>query len=141
MRVVVIGTGYVGLVSGACFADIGHNVTCVDKNPAVLERLGRGEIPIYEPGLDAVVARGVEAGRLNFAATPDVAIQQADVVFIAVGTPPDDQGDANLSYVFGAAKEIAPAMAGVHRRRYEIDGTRWHRSRRGKNHQGGCAGG
>lgn len=112
MRVVVIGTGYVGLVSGACFADIGHNVTCVDKNPAVLERLGRGEIPIYEPGLDAVVARGVEAGRLNFAATPDVAIQQADVVFIAVGTPPDDQGDANLSYVFGAAKEIAPAMEG-----------------------------
>jgi UDPglucose 6-dehydrogenase len=112
MRVVVIGTGYVGLVSGACFADIGHDVTCVDKNPAVLERLGRGEMPIYEPGLDAVVARGVEAGRLKFAATPDAAVQKADVVFIAVGTPPDDQGDANLSYVFGAAKEIALALAG-----------------------------
>ena len=112
MRIVVIGTGYVGLVSGACFADIGHDVTCVDKNPAVLERLGRGEIPIYEPGLDAVVARGVETGRLNFAATPDAAVQQADVVFIAVGTPPDDQGDANLSYVFDAAREIAPALAG-----------------------------
>ena len=112
MRIVVIGTGYVGLVSGACFADIGHDVTCVDKNPAVLERLGRGEIPIYEPGLDAVVARGVDARRLNFAASPDAAVRHADVVFIAVGTPPDDQGDADLSYVFAAAKEIAPAISG-----------------------------
>ena len=111
MRIVVIGTGYVGLVSGACFAEIGHSVTCVDKNPDVLERLGRGEIPIYEPGLDAVVARGVDAGRLDFSASPNAAVRHADVVFIAVGTPPDDQGDADLSYVFSAAKEIAPAIS------------------------------
>ena len=111
MRIVVIGSGYVGLVSGACFADIGHDVTCVDKNAAVLERLGRGEIPIYEPGLDAVVARGVDARRLNFAASPDAVVPDADVVFIAVGTPTDDQGDADLSYVFSAAKEVAPVIS------------------------------
>ncbi|MCX8231625.1 MAG: NAD-binding protein, partial [Alphaproteobacteria bacterium] len=111
MRIVVIGTGYVGLVSGACFADIGHDVTCVDKNPAVLERLGRGEIPIYEPGLGAVVARGVDAERLDFAASPNAAMLHADLVFIAVGTPSDGQGDADLSYVFAAAREIAPEIA------------------------------
>jgi UDPglucose 6-dehydrogenase len=112
MKVVVIGTGYVGLVSGACFADIGHDVTCVDKNPIVLDRLNRGEIPIYEPGLDAVVARGVAVGRLNFAESPVDAAADADVVFLAVGTPPDAQGNADLSFVFAAARELAPCLAG-----------------------------
>ena len=112
MKIVVIGTGYVGLVSGACFADIGHEVTCVDKNPEVLKRLQRGEIPIYEPGLDAVVARGVDAGRLRFAESSLEAVPNADVVFIAVGTPPDDNGDADLSYVFSAVRELAPSLSG-----------------------------
>jgi len=112
MKIVVIGTGYVGLVSGACFADIGHNVTCVDKNPKVLDRLNRGEIPIYEPGLDAVVARGVAAGRLRFAESPIEAAADADVIFLAVGTPPDAQGNADLSYVHAAARELAPSLAG-----------------------------
>lgn len=112
MKIVVIGTGYVGLVSGACFADIGHEVTCVDKNPEVLKRLRRGEIPIYEPGLDAVVARGVDAGRLRFAESPLEAVPNADVVFIAVGTPPDEHGDADLSYVFSAVRELAPSLSG-----------------------------
>ena len=138
MKIVVIGTGYVGLVSGACFAEIGHSVTCVDKNPAVLERLGRGEIPIYEPGLDAVVARGVDAGRLNFSASPDVAVQHADVVFIAVGTPPDDKGDADLSYVFSAAKEVAPAISNYTVVATKIYGTGWYGSRCGKDHQRNC---
>jgi UDPglucose 6-dehydrogenase len=112
MKIVVIGTGYVGLVSGACFADIGNDVTCVDKNPTIVERLGRGDIPIYEPGLGDVVARNVANGRLTFAGTAAQAVSNADVVFIAVGTPPKDNGDADLSYVQAAAAEFAPYLAG-----------------------------
>ncbi|HIG22231.1 UDP-glucose/GDP-mannose dehydrogenase family protein [Henriciella sp.] len=113
MRVAMIGTGYVGLVSGACFADFGHVVTCVDKDAGKIERLNKGEIPIFEPGLDALVAQNVEAGRLAFTTEAKDAIASADAVFIAVGTPSRrGDGHADLSYVYAAAKEIAELMDG-----------------------------
>ncbi len=110
MKVVMIGTGYVGLVSGSCFAKIGAQVTCVDKVAAKIEALKAGQIPIYEPGLDAVVAEGVKAGRLTFTTDLKSAVAGADLVFIAVGTPSADDGSADLSYVFAAAAEIADAL-------------------------------
>ena len=113
MRIVMMGTGYVGLVSGACFADFGHRVTCIDKDAGKIDRLNRGDIPIYEPGLDRLVADNTSAGRLFF--TPDAgqAVREADAVFIAVGTP-SRRGDgyADLSYVHAAAEEIATLMEG-----------------------------
>ncbi|GLS02079.1 UDP-glucose 6-dehydrogenase [Brevundimonas denitrificans] len=113
MRVAMIGTGYVGLVSGACFADFGHDVTCVDKDPSKIERLERGEIPIFEPGLDDLVAANVRGGRLSFALDGAEAIRAADAVFIAVGTPSRrGDGHADLSYVHAAAEEIAGLIEG-----------------------------
>lgn len=113
MRVTMIGTGYVGLVSGACFADFGHDVVCVDKDPSKIERLERGEIPIFEPGLDDLVATNVRAGRLSFALDGSEAIRQADAVFIAVGTPSRrGDGHADLSFVYAAAEEIADLIEG-----------------------------
>ncbi|WP_396594073.1 UDP-glucose dehydrogenase family protein [Brevundimonas sp. R86498] len=108
MRVTMIGTGYVGLVSGACFADFGHTVVCVDKDPSKIERLNRGEIPIFEPGLEQLVADNVKAGRLSFAVDGSEAIRNAEIIFIAVGTPTRrGDGHADLSYVYAAAEEIA----------------------------------
>ncbi len=108
MRVVMIGTGYVGLVSGACFADFGHHVTCVDKDASKIERLENGIMPIYEPGLDTLVETNVRAGRLDFTMDPKAAISEADIVFIAVGTPTRrGDGHADLQYVYAAAEEIA----------------------------------
>jgi UDPglucose 6-dehydrogenase len=113
MRVAMIGTGYVGLVSGACFADFGHDVVCVDKDPSKIERLERGEIPIFEPGLDDLVAANVRGGRLSFALDGAEAIRAADAVFIAVGTPSRrGDGHADLSYVHAAAEEIAGLIEG-----------------------------
>lgn len=113
MHVAMIGTGYVGLVSGACFADFGHVVTCVDKDASKIERLKKGEIPIYEPGLEALVEQNVAAGRLKFTTEAKDAIAEADAVFIAVGTPSRrGDGHADLSYVYGAAEEIAELMDG-----------------------------
>src|SRR5690348_12139645 len=113
MRVAMIGTGYVGLVSGACFADFGHEVCCIDKDAAKIERLKAGKMPIYEPGLDVLVARNVAAGRLTFATDYGDAVHEADAVFIAVGTPSRrGDGHADLSYVYGAAEEIAPLLDG-----------------------------
>src|SRR5436305_3125716 len=113
MRIAMIGTGYVGLVSGACFADYGHQVTCVDKGGDKVEGLRRGEIPIFEPGLDALVASNVKAGRLDFATDLAAPVAAADAVFIAVGTPSRrGDGHADLSYVHTAAKEIAAALDG-----------------------------
>jgi UDPglucose 6-dehydrogenase len=113
MHVAMIGTGYVGLVSGACFADFGHIVTCIDKDAAKIERLKSGGIPIFEPGLDDLVARNVEAGRLFFATDAAEAVKGADAVFIAVGTP-SRRGDgyADLSYVHAAAEEVAGLIDG-----------------------------
>ena len=113
MRVAMIGTGYVGLVSGACFADFGHVVTCVDKDASKIERLEQGVMPIYEPGLETLVAKNVEEGRLFFAIDGAEAIRQADAVFIAVGTPSRrGDGHADLTYVYEAAKEIADLIDG-----------------------------
>ncbi|HTK35971.1 MAG TPA: UDP-glucose/GDP-mannose dehydrogenase family protein [Caulobacteraceae bacterium] len=113
MRVAVIGTGYVGLVSGACFADFGHEVTCVDRDVAKVEMLKAGKIPIFEPGLDQLVASNVRQGRLFFTNDPAQAVREADAVFIAVGTP-SRRGDgyADLSYVYAVANEIADLIEG-----------------------------
>lgn len=113
MRVAMIGTGYVGLVSGACFADFGHEVTCIDKDEAKIAALKSGEIPIFEPGLDVLVESNVKGGRLFFATDPKQAISQAEIVFIAVGTPARrGDGHADLSYVYAAAEEIAGMIDG-----------------------------
>ncbi|WHA43028.1 UDP-glucose dehydrogenase family protein [Agrobacterium larrymoorei] len=113
MRIVMIGSGYVGLVSGACFADFGHDVICVDKMPEKIEALKNGQIPIFEPGLDAIVASNAKAGRLSFTTELKSAVADADVVFIAVGTPSRrGDGHADLGYVYAAAREIAAAITG-----------------------------
>jgi UDPglucose 6-dehydrogenase len=113
MRIAMIGTGYVGLVSGACFSEFGAQVTCVDKDADKIARLVKGEIPIYEPGLDHLVATNAAAGRLGFTTDLDAALDGADAVFIAVGTPSRrGDGHADLSYVFTAADEIGRALAG-----------------------------
>ncbi len=108
MKIVMIGTGYVGLVSGACFSDFGHDVVCVDKNEQKIELLKSGGIPIYEPGLDDLVARNVRMGRLHFTTEIADAVANADAVFIAVGTPTRrGDGHADLTYVYAAAEEVA----------------------------------
>ncbi|MEE1206917.1 MAG: UDP-glucose/GDP-mannose dehydrogenase family protein [Muribaculaceae bacterium] len=104
MKIAIVGTGYVGLVSGACFAEVGADVTCVDIDKAKIERLHRGEIPIYEPGLDDLVRRNVQAGRLHFVTDLAGIINDVEAVFCAVGTPPDEDGSADLSYVVDVAR-------------------------------------
>lgn len=113
MRITMIGTGYVGLVSGACFADFGHTVTCVDKDALKIERLNKGDMPIFEPGLERLVSSNVAEGRLFFTTEPQEAIANADAVFIAVGTPSRrGDGHADLQYVYAVAEEIAEHMTG-----------------------------
>ena len=113
MRIAIIGTGYVGLVSGACFSDFGHDVVCVDKDQDKIGALDRGVMPIFEPGLDQLVARNVSDGRLRFTTDLGAAVAGADAVFIAVGTPSRrGDGHADLSYVHGAAREIAATLTG-----------------------------
>src|ERR687891_2517473 len=113
MRVAMIGTGYVGLVSGACFADFGHHVVCVDKDQGKIAALERGEMPIYEPGLDDLVAANVKAKRLSFTTELKNPVAEAEAVFIAVGTPSRrGDGHADLTYVYAAAREIAAALDG-----------------------------
>jgi UDPglucose 6-dehydrogenase len=113
MKITMIGSGYVGLVSGACFADFGHQVVCVDLNKDKVASLLKGEIPIFEPGLDRLVADNVEAGRLSFTTDLAPAVAGADVVFIAVGTPSRrGDGHADLSYVYAAARSVAAAVDG-----------------------------
>lgn len=113
MRIVMIGSGYVGLVSGACLADFGHDVMCVDKSVEKIEALERGEVPIFEPGLDAIIEHNRAAGRMSFSLDLAGPVADADVVFIAVGTPSRrGDGHADLSYVYAAAREIAAAVKG-----------------------------
>ncbi|MEM1233822.1 MAG: UDP-glucose/GDP-mannose dehydrogenase family protein [Pseudomonadota bacterium] len=113
MRIAMIGTGYVGLVSGVCFSDFGHEVVCVDKAAAKIDMLESGQVPIYEPGLDQLMAKNVAAGRLTFTTDLQAAVAGAEAVFIAVGTPTRrGDGHADLTYVMAAAKEIAHAMNG-----------------------------
>ena len=113
MNICMIGAGYVGLVSAACFSDFGWNVTCVEKDSGKIAQLGRGEIPIYEPGLDDLVEKNVRAGRLRFTGELAAAVREADLIFLAVGTPMRrGDGYADLSYVYQAVEEIAPHLTG-----------------------------
>src|SRR6202790_897919 len=113
MRIAMIGTGYVGLVSGACFADFGHRVTCIDKDAQKIAALAQGDMPIYEPDLDRLVAENMSGGRLNFTTDHAGPVAAADAVFIAVGTPSRrGDGHADLTYVYAAAREIAASLAG-----------------------------
>ena len=108
MKIAMIGTGYVGLVSGVCFSDFGHDVVCVDKDAAKVEKLNHGEVPIYEPGLDVLMQKNVEAGRLSFTQDLPQALDGAEAVFIAGGTPTRrGDGHADLTYVMAAAQEVA----------------------------------
>ena len=115
MNIAIVGTGYVGLVSGACFAEMGIDVTCVDINPEKIKCLLNGEIPIYEPGLDDLVKRNVEAGRLHFTTDLTTCLDNVEVVFSAVGTPPDEDGSADLQYVLEVARTF-----GQHIKKYAI---------------------
>jgi UDPglucose 6-dehydrogenase len=115
MNLTVVGTGYVGLVTGTCFAEMGHSVTCVDVDSRKVENLKKGVLPIYEPGLDAMVERNAREGRLSFTTSLPDAMQSSDVFFIAVGTPPGEDGSADLQYVLAVAREI-----GAHMDRYAV---------------------
>ncbi|HEU4594749.1 MAG TPA: UDP-glucose/GDP-mannose dehydrogenase family protein [Pyrinomonadaceae bacterium] len=112
MHIAVIGTGYVGLVTGACFAEFGVNVTCVDVDAEKIQKLSEGHIPIYEPGLDQIVSKNTQAGRLHFTTDIRTAVEQALVIFLAVGTPPKEDGSADLRFIDEAARSIAEHMNG-----------------------------
>lgn len=112
MNITVVGTGYVGLVAGACFADSGNDVICVDINEDKVEALRRGEIPIYEPGLEPIVERNIKSGRLSFTTSLQEGVEKSEVIFIAVGTPQDEDGSADLQYVLGVADGIGQFMNG-----------------------------
>ncbi|HTC28890.1 2-dehydropantoate 2-reductase N-terminal domain-containing protein, partial [Dyella sp.] len=115
MKVTIFGTGYVGLVTGACLAEMGNHVVCVDIDESKVERLKRGEIPIFEPGLEPIVRRNYANGQLEFTTEASAAVAHAQIIFIAVGTPPDEDGSADLKYVLGVAKSI-----GCHLDRYTV---------------------
>ncbi len=110
MNLAIIGTGYVGLVTGTCFAEMGNNVICIDNDPLKIQKLKNGQIPIYEPGLEEMVKRNAEEGRLSFSMDLEAAVQQSLMLFIAVGTPPDEDGSADLKYVLQVAHDIASYM-------------------------------
>jgi UDPglucose 6-dehydrogenase len=110
MKISIFGTGYVGLVSGACLAEVGHEVVCVDIDPIKIDNLSKGILPIWEPGLDEIVQRNVKEGRLNFSTDPYLAVQHGKVLFIAVGTPPEEDGSADVQYVLAVAESIATHM-------------------------------
>jgi UDPglucose 6-dehydrogenase len=110
MKLTIIGTGYVGLVTGTCFAEVGHQVVCVDNNEEKVKLLQDGGIPIYEPGLDELVEKNVAAGRLSFTASTREGVEKSDIIFIAVPTPPQADGSVDLSFIEGVAREIAGAM-------------------------------
>ena len=110
MKITVVGTGYVGLVSGTCLAEVGNDVLCLDVDPAKIKILEEGGIPIYEPGLQDMVRRNVAAGRLHFTTDIDKAVRHGTIQFIAVGTPPDEDGSADLQYVLAAARNIGRTM-------------------------------
>lgn len=110
MKLTIIGTGYVGLVTGTCFAEVGHQVICVDNNTEKVKLLQRGGIPIYEPGLEELVKKNVAAGRLSFTASTKEGVEKSDIIFIAVPTPPQPDGSVDLSFIEGVAREIAGAL-------------------------------
>ena len=106
MKIAMIGTGYVGLVTGACLAKIGHRVTCVDRDADKVDALNNGHIPIFEPGLEKMLARNTSQGRLEFTTSVAQAVEHAEILFIAVGTPPDEDGSADLSHVLAVASAV-----------------------------------
>jgi UDPglucose 6-dehydrogenase len=112
MRIAVVGTGYVGLVAGTCFAESGNSVVCIDIDQAKVDGLKRGVVPIYEPGLEELLERNVRDGRLSFTTSYAEGIPRAEVIFIAVGTPPGEDGSADLKYVLSAAREIGRHLSG-----------------------------
>src|SRR5881394_3469587 len=112
MKIAVVGTGYVGLVAGACLAESGNDVVCVDKDAAKIRTLRRGKMPIYEPGLEELVRRNSQEKRLTFSTTLPKAVRDSSIVFIAVGTPQDQDGAADLQHVLSVARDIAKAMNG-----------------------------
>ena len=125
MNIAIVGSGYVGLVTGACFAEIGVNVTCVDVDWNKIEKLKQGEIPIYEPGLKELVQKNQKAGRLDFTTSLESVLDKVQVIFSAVGTPPDEDGSADLKYVLQVARTIGRYMTdyrvpfpSVRRRKY-----------------------
>ena len=110
MKVSVFGSGYVGLVTGACLAEVGNEVLCIDIDPSKIERLNQGDIPIHEPGLDVIVRRNMASGRLRFTTDVDQAVEHGLFQFIAVGTPPDEDGSADLQYVLAVARSIGERL-------------------------------
>jgi len=110
MKVTVVGAGYVGLVTGSCLADLGFRVLCLDSNPARVAQLQAGGVPIYEPGLDAVIARNRAAGRLDFTSDVAQAVSHGQILMIAVGTPPQEDGSADLQHVLAVARSIGEHM-------------------------------
>ena len=110
MKITIVGSGYVGLVTGACFSEVGINVQCVDVNEAKIENLKKGIVPIYEPGLDKMIVRNMEKGRLQFTTSLSEALKDSEIVFISVGTPPDEDGSADLKYVLQVAKDCGKYM-------------------------------
>src|SRR5262249_22960751 len=112
MRLTIIGTGYVGLVTGACFAEVGHRVICVDNDASKVKLLEQGGIPIFEPGLEDIVKQTTAAGRLSFTTSTAEGVEQSDVIFIAVPTPPLADGSVDLSFIEKVAREIAAATTG-----------------------------
>ena len=110
MQITVVGTGYVGLVTGTCFADSGNHVRCVDIDSEKIDALNRGEVPIYEPGLSELVLKNAKAGRLQFFTDLVTAVKQSEIIYLAVGTPQDDDGSADLQYLFQAVTDLAPHL-------------------------------
>ncbi len=106
MKIAVVGTGYVGLVSGTCFAETGNTVVCVDNNPSKVQSLQNGKLTIYEPGLETIFERNTKAKRLTFTTNLEEAVKQSDIIFLALPTPPGEDGSADLSYVLGVAEEL-----------------------------------
>ena len=107
MNIAVVGTGYVGLVTGTCFAETGNHVICVDIDTNKVDRMRRGEVPIYEPGLDALFERNTKQGRLQFTTNLKEAVDRSSIIFLALPTPPGEDGSADLSYILGVAKDLS----------------------------------
>ena len=126
MKIAVVGTGYVGLVVGACLAENGNDVICVDKDVAKIDMLDAGRMPIYEPGLEEMVRRNHAEERLTFTTDLPAAVQESDIVFIAVGTPQGEDGSADLQHVLGVARDIGRAIEQVHRGRRQEHGSGGH---------------
>ena len=140
MKITMIGTGYVGLVTGTCLAEVGNDVLCLDVDARKIDILNAGGVPIHEPGLEAMIRRNVAAGRLAFTTDVDAAVAHGALQFIAVGTPPDEDGSADMQYVLAAARNIGRRMTGLQDRRRQVDGAGRHRRPRARGDRRGARG-